>query len=80
MAADHQDQDPSEEHLLVGPSMGWDASVLAAWVGRRGMEREVRWQLGQPQQAVLPDPIPQELPGTPMVWSQATFLVKSASL
>lgn len=44
------------------------------------MEREVRWQLGQPQQAVLPDPIPQELPGTPMVWSQATFLVKSASL
>lgn len=75
MAADHQDQDPSKEHLLVGPSMGWDENVLAAWVGRRGMEREVRWQLGQPRQAVLPDPIPQELPGRPMVWSQAAFLV-----
>lgn len=55
-AADHQDWVPREKSLLLGLAAAWDVSVLGAWnasmfvawVGQRGMEGELRWQLDRP--------------------------------
>lgn len=86
-AVDHQDWDPREEPPLFGPSAGWDEHFGRAGckcVGCLGGEerhgREAQMAARQPQQAVLPGPVPQELPGMPTVWSQATFPAKPASL
>lgn len=53
--------------------------MQVCWLsGRHG--RGIHMVAGQPWQAVLPSLVPQELPGMPMVWSQATFPMKPASL
>lgn len=75
-AVDHQDWDPREQPLLLGPSVGWDEHFRRAGCkcvgclgGKERHGKGAQMAAGQPRQAVLPGPVPQELPGIPMVWS-----------